>query len=87
MAITMSCPGESSSGTRPTTGNPDRQSSLASQAPPSAAQQEVAPPLDGVSLMNYEFTFEQNVDDAVTASFRIEADVCSSRVLTDIRLC
>ncbi|KAK6189244.1 hypothetical protein LQW54_013470 [Pestalotiopsis sp. IQ-011] len=30
--------------------------------------------MDGVSLMNYPFTFEQNVDDAVTASFRIEAD-------------
>lgn len=37
--------------------------------------QQIPTPMDGVSLMNYPFTFEQNVDDAVTASFRIEADV------------
>ncbi|KAI4600809.1 hypothetical protein KJ359_012971 [Pestalotiopsis sp. 9143b] len=36
--------------------------------------QQIPTPMDGVSLMNYPFTFEQNVDDAVTASFRIEAD-------------
>jgi hypothetical protein len=37
--------------------------------------QQIPTPMDGISLMNYPFTFEQNVDDAVTASFRIEADV------------
>ncbi|KAF3014032.1 hypothetical protein E8E14_010862 [Neopestalotiopsis sp. 37M] len=36
--------------------------------------QQIPTPMDGISLMNYPFTFEQNVDDAVTASFRIEAD-------------
>ncbi|KAI0134641.1 S-adenosyl-L-methionine-dependent methyltransferase [Xylariales sp. AK1849] len=41
---------------------------------PAEASHDLAAPLDGVSLMNYPFTFEQNFDDAVTASFRIEAD-------------
>lgn len=30
------------------------------------------------SFLNFPFTFEQNLDDAVAASFRIEADVCTA---------
>ncbi|KAH8671333.1 tam domain protein [Xylariales sp. PMI_506] len=33
----------------------------------------VTPP-DSLSLLNYQFTFQQTIDDAVAASFRIEAD-------------
>jgi hypothetical protein len=62
----MSSPGEGSSS------RPDNRSHYYMS---SQSGQEVPAPIDGISLMNYAFTFEQNVDDAVTASFRIEADV------------
>lgn len=37
--------------------------------------QEIPSPIDTASLHDYAFTFTQGYDDAVTASFRIEADV------------
>ncbi|KAI1865800.1 hypothetical protein JX265_002864 [Neoarthrinium moseri] len=70
----MSSPENQSSSERPATDNSSRR-----DAPPQASG-AVAPPLDGVSLMNYEFTFQQHVDDRVTASFRIEADPNGSRL-------
>ncbi|KAK9426192.1 putative Secondary metabolism regulator LAE1 [Seiridium unicorne] len=69
----MSSPGEGSSN-RPTNPSHYYVPNQSHYYVPNQPGQEIPPPIDGVSLMNYQFTFEQNVDNAVTASFRIEAD-------------
>jgi hypothetical protein len=59
-------------GSPPTSGNPSthRQHRSGRQQAPTA----LASASD--SFLNFPFTFEQSLDDAVAASFRIEADVC-----------